>query len=72
MRGDPYWTDARYPGKCHKCDKDIRRWARVFIYPKRKGSHSSQVLCEDPCGNDASSEFSACVFDEMAYKGGYC
>jgi len=51
-QGDPYWTTARFPGKCHDCGRPIRQGDRIYYYPK--GKH---ILCADPCGKDAHREF---------------
>lgn len=51
-KGDPYWTTARYAGKCTKCGTHVKRGDRIFYYPRCRS-----VYCAGPCGQAASAEF---------------
>ena len=63
---DPYWTKARFPSKCTKCSKCIKKGQAIFYYP-----NSRSVYCDGECGQKASREFSAMAQDEAFYSGGY-
>jgi len=62
---DPYWTTAKFAGKCSRCDGPIRKGESIFYYPNTR-----TVLCDsDDCGTHASREFNGAKFDESVYSG---
>ena len=64
-RDDPRWIEARYPGRCHQCGREITKGARAFYYPKGR-----TLFCEaDACGGAASRDFEAAAMDEALYSG---
>ena len=60
---DPYWLECRYPTTCAKCNAAIRKGARAFYYPNTR-----KLYCAGAdCGEAASRDFGACLFDERGY-----
>jgi hypothetical protein len=57
---DPRWINVKFDGSCARCKSVIRRGERAFYYPQDRS-----LYCEgDNCGQTASRDFSARVFDE--------
>ena len=64
-KGDPYWTQSRYPSTCRACKTEIQRGSQIFYYPNGKN-----VYCES-CGESAYRDFMACAQDEGTYLSQY-
>jgi hypothetical protein len=59
-KSDPRWISVKFDGSCARCKSVIRRGERAFYYPQNRS-----LYCErDNCGQAASRDFSARVFDE--------
>ena len=58
---DPRWITVRFKGSaCADCKRPIQRGQRVFHYPQDRS-----LYCDGAdCGEAASREFAARVFDE--------
>lgn len=56
-RGDPYWMDAKYPGKDSK-GRPFKKGDRVFYYPRTK------TFLTGPDAEQASRDMDAARFDE--------
>jgi phage FluMu protein Com len=62
--GDPYWTRARFKGKCWKCMGLIRKGDPIYYYPKSK-----RVYCDGAsCGKAANQDFISMRDDEDMYN----
>ena len=62
--GDPYWTMARYSGKCAGCGKPFPALSRVFRYSN--GSMHAEAC---GCGDHAARDFEAGAMDEALMSG---
>ncbi len=60
VTGDPYWIDAKYPGRCAngKCQGHIATGAKAFYWPKGKW-----IECYT-CGMQSEKKFLAEIQDE--------
>ena len=59
-RSDPRWINVKSNGSCGRCKSVIRRGERAFYYPQDRS-----LYCErENCGQAASRDFRAHVFDE--------
>jgi hypothetical protein len=59
-KNDPRWINVKFDGTCTRCKSVIRRGERVFYYPQDRS-----LYCErENCGQAASRDFNAQVFDE--------
>ena len=59
-RSDPRWINVKFNGSCGRCKSVIRRGERAFYYPQDRS-----LYCErENCGQAASRDFRAHVFDE--------
>jgi hypothetical protein len=62
---DPYWMSARFPGKCARCGKEIKKGEQIFYYPNTRA-----VYCDgDNCGGQEARDFAAAASDENIYNG---
>lgn len=57
---DPFWLYLKYPGKCSNCLRRIKPSERAFYFPADR----SMMCTMDDCGEQASRDFNAAVFDE--------
>ncbi len=63
MKGDLYWTHARFRSHCSGCACSIERGDRIFYHQATRS-----VLCPgDNCGGKASRDFEAHAFDEAVH-----
>ena len=46
------------------CGHDIKKGERIFYYPRTR-----TALCQKPCGEKASAEFTAAAMDEAMMTG---
>ena len=59
-QSDPRWINVKFDGSCTRCKSVIRRGDRALYYPLDRS-----LYCErEDCGQAASRDFSARVFDE--------
>jgi hypothetical protein len=59
-KSDPRWINVKFDGSCARCKSVIRHGERAFYYPQDRS-----LYCErENCGQAASRDFSAHVFDE--------
>lgn len=61
---DPYWTNARFAGKCAKTGAPFERGARIFYYPNGRQAFIGAAA------EAASADFQACAQDEAFMNGG--
>ncbi len=59
---DPFWLNAKYGGKCSKCQKEFNKGDKVFYYPLTKD------IFFDDCANAASRDFNSLASDEDMYN----
>lgn len=64
-KGDPYWTTARFAGKCAKTGEPFAKGARIFYYPRTRACYVGAAA------EAVSADFVAAVFDEDQYNSGY-
>lgn len=58
---DPYWREARYPGRCACCHERFRKNARILYVPRTRLAY-----CErEPCGQRRWSRFLASVGEKL-------
>ncbi len=59
-KSDPRWLNVKFDGSCARCKRPIRRGERAFYYPR-----DCSLNCDsENCGQAASHDFTARVFDE--------
>lgn len=59
-KSDPRWIKVKFDASCARCKSVIRRGERALYYPQDRS-----LYCErENCGQVASRDFRARVFDE--------
>jgi hypothetical protein len=55
---DPYWTTARFPGKCAKTGAPFLRGASIFYFPATREAYFGEAA------EQAARDFAAACADE--------
>jgi hypothetical protein len=63
-RDDPFWMNAKFPGKDFY-GVGFNRGARIFYYPRTKKIFTGEAA------EQASRDFEAAKMDEAVYRGDY-
>lgn len=61
---DPYWTTARFAGKCAKTGKPFAPGDRIFYYPNGRQCFTGEAA------EAAARDFESCAQDEAFMNGG--
>jgi hypothetical protein len=61
--GDPYWTQARWPGRCAKCGATFAKGASIYYYP------NGRKVYFGTCAEAAAADFNAHKADEELEAG---
>ena len=59
-KSDPRWINVKLDGSCARCKSVIRHGERAFYYPQDRSLYCGR----EDCGQAASRDFRAHVFDE--------
>ena len=54
---DPYWREARYPGRCANCGCSFRKNVRILYVPRERRAYCQR----EPCGQRRWADFLARV-----------
>lgn len=64
MKGDPYWTIAKFDSKDAE-GKPVKKGTRIFYFPKTKAVYQGESAERE------SAAFRAAAEDEARYNGGH-